>query len=69
MGHFCIITTSSYLICLKIFLKTDFWTPLSYKDLSKNKPLLVTIIYEDIFVLCLHAIGMYAAIKHNAFSK
>ena len=41
---------------LKQFWKTDFWTPLSLKDLNKNKPVLVKIRHEDMFALCLHAI-------------
>ena len=54
---------------LKQFWKTDFWTPLSLKKLNENKPVLVTIRYEDIFALCLQAITIYATIQYNIFSK
>ena len=33
--HFCIITTSSYLIYLKTILKNRLWTPLYSKNLNK----------------------------------
>ena len=54
---------------LKQFWKADFWTPLSLKDLNKNKPVLVKIRHEDMFALCLHAITIYATIQYNVFSK
>ena len=67
MEQFCIITTSSYPICLKIILKNRLQD--SSKDLNKNKPILVTVRYGDIFVLCLHAIVIYAIIQYALFSK
>ena len=45
MEHFRMISTSSCLICFKIFLNTDFWTPLSSKDLNENDSLLFTVRY------------------------
>ena len=39
------------------------------EDSNKNKPILVTVRYKDIFILCLHAIVISATIQHNIFSK
>ena len=67
MEHFCIITMSGFLICIKIILKNRLLDTSLLRN--KKKRLLVTIRYDDMFISCIRAIAIDATIQSIAFSK
>ena len=65
-----IFLITRYLICLKnFFFKSRVLDISPFKRFTQEKRFLITLRYEDIFVLCLYATPIYATIQHNVFNK